>query len=140
MQDVPNLGNKYDVKNVSAGYARNFLFPRKLAETANEKKIEEIEIKRKQTEQLQKIDQDILRKNIKELNGIKISIEEKANEKGHLFAGIRREEISKILKQEKHIDIPADLINLEQPIKETGEHKVKVKDKEFILEVKTKKE
>lgn len=140
LQDVPKLGNKYDVKNVSDGYARNFLFPRKLGEIATEKKIKEIETKKKQGEQIREIDKDILEKNIGELDGVKISIEEKANEKGHLFAGIHKEEISKILKEQKHIDIPIELIDLEHPIKETGEHKIPVKGKEFILEIKAKKE
>lgn len=135
LQDVPNLGNKYDVKNVSDGYARNFLLPRKLGGIATEKKVKEVETKKKQAEQLREIEQDILRKNIEELNGVKISVEEKASEKGHLFAGIHEGEISKILKEQKHIDIPAELITLEEPIKETGEHKIKVKDKGFTLEI-----
>lgn len=141
-QDVSGLGRKYDVKEVRDGYARNFLIARGLAEPATAAKIEAAKIKEKQMEQLKKVDEDILEKNLQELEGLKLSIEEKANEKGHLFAGIHKEEISKILKEEKHIDIPADMINLEQPIKEIGEHKIsvrplgeKAKAREFTLEI-----
>ncbi len=134
-QDVPGLGRKYDVKEVRDGYARNFLIARGLAEPASPKKIEAVKIREKQIEQLKKVDEDILGKNLKALEGLKISIKEKANEKGHLFAGIREEDISRILKDQKRINISADMISLEEPIKETGEHKVKVKDKEFIFEV-----
>jgi len=138
-RDVPGLGGKYDVKEVSGGYARNFLIARGMAELATEKKIKAAEAKKKQVEQLKEVDKDILEKNLAELEGIRVSVEEKANEKGHLFAGIHREEISKILKEQKRLDIPPDLIDLEQPIKETGEHKIKAGGKEFILEINAKK-
>lgn len=138
LQDVSGLGNKYDVKEVSDGYAHNFLLPKKLAELATDKIIKTAEIKKKRAEQLKEVDKDILEKNILELDGVKILIEEKANDKGHLFAGMHKEEISKILKEQKRIEIPAELIDLEHPIKETGEHKIQVKDKEFILEIKAK--
>ncbi len=140
LQNVADVGNKYDVKNVSDGYARNFLLPRKLVEIATERRIREIEIRKKQAEQKKEISGDILEKNMGELDGVKISVEEKANKKGHLFAGIHKEEISKILKEQKHIDIPPELIGLEHPIKEIGEHKIPVKDKKFILEIIAKKE
>jgi len=137
-KDVPKLGIKYEVKEVSAGYARNFLFSRGLAEQATDKIIKSVEIKRKQATQEKEISQDILEKNLGEINGIRLTIQEKANEKGHLFAGVHKEEVVKILKEQKHIEIPAELIGLEHPIKEIGEHKIPVKDKEFVLEITAK--
>ncbi len=135
LQDVPKTGRKYDIKNVSSGYARNFLFPRGLAELATPDKIKAAEIRKKQTEQEKEVQGDILGKNISSLEGLIVEVKEKSNEKGHLFAGIHKEEISKILKEKKHIDIPAELIEIEKPIKETGKHKIKVKDKEFMLNI-----
>ena len=81
------------------------------------------------------IQQDLFEKNLESLNGAKVVIKEKANEKGHLFAAVHAKEIAKILKEQKHIEIPEEMIELDQPIKEIGEYKVKVKNKEFILEV-----
>lgn len=135
MEDVPKLGHKYDVKNVSDGYARNFLLPRKMAQLASDKSVKAVEALKKRRAQELEVRHDILEKNINSLDGIRVSVEEKANEKGHLFSIIHPEEISKILKEKSHIEIPAKLITTEKPIKEIGEHKVKVKDKEFILEV-----
>lgn len=135
LHDVPKIGKKYDVKNVSDGYARNFLIPRGMAEIATDARIKSVEILKKQSEQEREIQRDILENNIKELEGIKISVREKANEQGHLFAGVHKKEISKILKEQKHIEIPPDMIEVEHPIKETGEFKIKVKGKEFALEV-----
>lgn len=138
LQDVPSVGKKYEIKNVSDGYARNFLIPRKLAQIATTQAIQLVETKRKQLGQEKEIQKDILEKNIESLGGVRLEITEKANEKGHLFAGVNKEEIAKILKEQKHIDIPAEIIELEQPIKEIGEYKIKVKDKEFLLVVSSK--
>ena len=134
-EDVPKLGHKYDVKNVSSGYARNFLLPRKMAQLASDKAVKTVEALKKQPAQELEVHRDILEKNINSLDGIRISVEEKANEKGHLFSIIHPEEIGRILKEKNHIDIPAKLIETERPIKAIGEHKIRVKDKEFILEV-----
>ncbi len=135
LQDVPSLGKKYDIKNVSDGYARNFLIPRKLVQIATTANIQSIERRRKQMEQEHAIQKDILAKNIDSLDGVKVTYRAKTNEKGHLFAGIHKEDIIKILKEQKHIDIPEELIELDQPIKELGEYKIKIKNKELVLEV-----
>lgn len=135
LQDVPNVGKKYEVKNVSDGFARNFLFAQKLAEIATTQSIQTIDKKKKQDEQKKEIGKDLLGKNIEALEGLKMSIKEKTNGKGHLFAGIRAKEIVKILKEQKNIGIPEEIIEIEKPIKEKGEHKIKVKGKEFILEI-----
>lgn len=135
LQDVPKTGRKYDIKNVSSGYARNFLFPRGLAELATPDKIKSAETRKKQAEQEKEVQSDILDKNIDSLEGLIIEIKEKANEKGHLFAGINKKEISKILKEKSHLDVPVELIELDEPIKEIGKHKIKVKNKEFILNI-----
>ncbi|MBI4692217.1 MAG: 50S ribosomal protein L9 [Candidatus Terrybacteria bacterium] len=131
LQDVPNAGRKYEIKNVSDGYARNFLFPRKLAEIAAPKSIQAMEIKRKQLEQKKQIQQDLFEKNLESLNGAKVVIKEKTNEKGHLFAAIHPKEISRAIKEQHHIDIPPEMIELDKPIKEKGEYKIKIKDREF---------
>lgn len=135
MHDMPNTGRKYEIKEVSDGYARNYLLPKKLAQLATPANLKAAEIKRKQHKDEEKIQQNIFEKNLEALKGIKLEISCKTNEKGHLFAGIKAENISDALKNQHRIDIPADIIELKNPIKETGEHKVKVKNTEFILSV-----
>lgn len=137
MHDVPNTGRKYEIKDVSDGYARNYLLPRKLAQLATPANLKIIESKRKQRKDEQEIQHDILNKNLEALEKIKLEISEKANEKGHLFAGIKAEDISEALKSQHRIDIPADMIDLENPIKEIGEHKVKIKNTEITLSIKS---
>lgn len=134
LQDIAGVGAKYDAKTVSDGYARNFLFARKLAARATPQEIAKIEKLKKQTDNEKELQKDILEKNIKSLEGLRIEIKAKTNEKGHLFSTIHADDMSRALKEQHHLDIPAKLIEIERPIKELGEYKVRVKDKEFILE------
>ncbi len=135
LQDVFGVGHKYEVKTVSHGYARNFLIPRKLAQIATLSSLKAIEVQKIRVEQERAIQKDILEKNLESLNNARIEIERKANEKGHLFDSVDKKEIEIILK-DKRMEIPADMIELEKPIKEIGEHKIKIGDKEFTLAVK----
>ena len=134
-QDITGVGRKGEVKNVSDGYARNFLLPNKLGQIATTAAIASADKLKKQMEQDKDVQKDILEKNIKGLNGLKVQLKAKANEKGHLFSIIHPDEISKILKEEHHLDIPSKMIEIEKPIKELGEHTIKAKKQEFILDV-----
>mgnify|MGYP001564398272 FL=1 len=134
-QDITGVGRKGEVKNVSDGYARNFLLPNKLGQIATPSAIALAEKLSKQAEQDKEVQKDILEKNIQGLNGLKVQLKAKANEKGHLFSIIHPDEISKILKEEHHLDIPSKFIEIEKPIKELGEHTLKAKHQEFVLDV-----
>jgi large subunit ribosomal protein L9 len=83
------------------------------------------------------VQEDLLLMNLKAIEGVTLEISEKANEKGHLFAGVHKEEIIAHMKKDKHIDLLPDFIVLEKPIKEVGEHSVeiKVKDKSAKLKL-----
>lgn len=127
LKDVPKVGKKYDVRDISDGFARNFLVARGLAEVATEKNIKKIEIAKKQANDELNIQKNLLLKNILGLDGKIIFLKEKANDKGHLFAGVRREEIRNAIKNQLSIDVPVDCIELEHPIKEIGEFDLDVK-------------
>lgn len=139
LKDVPNVGHKYDVKDVSDGYAHNFLLARKLAEVATPGAIKNIELRRKQQIQQEEMDQKLLEGTLDNLKGAKITIKEKANEKGHLFSQVHKDEIAKALKEQKNIDLKPEMVDLNKSIKEIGEHKIVVKvnkkSAEFILEI-----
>ncbi|PIP03595.1 MAG: 50S ribosomal protein L9 [Candidatus Yonathbacteria bacterium CG_4_10_14_3_um_filter_47_65] len=142
--DVPKVGKKYDVKEVTRGYARNFLLPRKLAQIATERIIRQTTTEQENAEARRKIREDLLLKNIKGFESIVITVQEKANKQGHLFAGIHKEEIISLIKEQTHLDIDAEHIFLEKPIKELGEHLVNVgvgdKRATFKIIVEEKKE
>ncbi len=134
-QDITGVGRKGEVKNVSDGYARNFLLPNKFGQIATPAAIASAEKIRKQTEQDKEVQKDILEKNINGLKDLKVQLKAKANEKGHLFSIVHPDEISKILKEQHHLDIPSKFIEIKKPIKELGEHTLKAKHQEFVLDV-----
>lgn len=125
LQDVENVGKKYEVKEVKPGYGRNFLIPQNLAKTATKQALKLLESQRevltKEAEEDLKKAQDMASK----LNGIEVNIAVKVGEGGQLFESINNVKIAEKLK-EMGFDIKKSQINLEDPIKETGEFPVKV--------------
>lgn len=127
LNDVRGLGKKFDIKTVSDGYAMNFLLPNKLAEQAKTENIKRVEELKQEKSAEIRIQEDLLEKNLKMLKKVRLEMFEKASEKGGLFKGVNEEMLSKELKKQVHIEIPAQFIVLEKPIKEIGEHTVLVK-------------
>ena len=127
LKDVPKIGRKNDIKNVSDGYAMNFLFKNKLAEPATSKKIKNLERTKHNQETEEKIHKDLLVKNMRSLSGAEVHMSGKASEKGHLFKGIHVEEIVAELKKQDHIDLKSEHIQLEHPVKEIGEFDITAK-------------
>lgn len=127
LKQVPKVGQKYEVKNVSDGYAMNFLFPRRLAEAATPSAIKRIETRKSADDGERKIHEDLLLKNVKDLEGVRVEMTETANDLGHLFAGIHADEISVALQQQSRLQILPEYIVLDKPIKTLGEHKIPVK-------------
>lgn len=132
LKDVAKVGHKYDVIQVADGFATNSLFPKRLAEIASEKAIKRVEGMKAEDTAQRKIREDLLLKNLKDIKGIKVELSGKANDKGHLFAGIHKAELIPAIKEQTRLDLDPSYIDLDKPIKEVGEHqiKVKVQDKE----------
>ena len=140
LKSVPKVGRKYDVLDVAEGFAMNSLFPKGLAELATAKSLARVQELKSAEEAERKVREDLLMKNLGDISSAHITIEGKANDKGHLFAGLHKAELVQALKEQAHIDITDEYIVLDKPIKEVGDHKVEVKvqDKsaEFTLTVK----
>lgn len=125
-EDVKNLGKIGDVVNVSDGYARNFLFPKKLAVEANTKNIKEFEHnKRVIHERAAKI-KDSSKATADKLAALAIVIKAKAGEEEKLFGSVTTMDIAEALKAEG-FEIDKKKISLEEPIKRLGEYSVEVK-------------
>jgi large subunit ribosomal protein L9 len=127
LKEVPKTGRRYETKEVSDGYALNMLIPQELAIAATPEAIKRIGVLKKQAETEHKIHEELLEQNIKSLDGITLEIIGKANEKGHLFAGIHKQEIVTALEKDAHIQVNPDFIQLDQPIKTVGEYVIEVK-------------
>lgn len=128
LKDVPKLGRKFDVKNVSDGYALNLLIPRGLAENASEKNLKKIEVLKTVSAEEQNKRETILLSNLEALKNSPLKMEEKANDKGHLFAGINKEELLLEIKKQLNLNFELDpeSVKLEKPIKEVGEHEIDI--------------
>jgi large subunit ribosomal protein L9 len=123
LTDIKNIGKVGDIKDVANGFARNFLFPKKLAEMATDDAIKKAEtIKQKQAESVKK-DLEATQELANQLDGKEVVISAKAKG-GKLFGSITAKNIVKELKKEK-FDIKESYIILE-PIKELGEYDFKI--------------
>ena len=127
LKDVANVGKKYDIKDISSGHAQNFLIPKGLAIIATPQAIKKAQVEIAKMEGERRVMEDLIAKNIKDLNDTTIRISGKANEKGHLFAGIHKEELVAEIKKQTELDLAPEFIELEHPIKQLGEYTVSVK-------------
>ena len=127
LKDVPKLGRHFDIKDVSDGYAQNLLIPRGLAIAATADALKRTDVERKAVEGERKVREDLLVKNIKDLDSVTITVKGKASEKGHLFAGFHKDAIVAELQKQTELQIDPSFIQLEHPIKEVGEHTITVK-------------
>ncbi|MBQ3849920.1 MAG: 50S ribosomal protein L9 [Clostridia bacterium] len=139
-QDVKGTGSAGDIVNVSDGYARNFLIPKKLAVPANAGNINAANIKKDAA----KHRVDMQRKNAKELasgmSNLTVRVYAKAGEGGRLFGSITGKEIAEALKVQYDISVDKKKIRITEPIKQTGivtvsAHMFEQTDAKFKVEV-----
>ncbi len=125
-ENISNLGTKGEVKNVSDGYARNYLIPKGMAEEATPARLKEWEKQKKIIEKKEQKEEEKAREIAEKLEGQKINFKLKAGEEGRLFGSATSADISEALK-EKGYEIDKRKIELEDPIKNTGNHEIEIK-------------
>ena len=123
LKEIKGLGRIGDVKNVSDGYARNFLIPKGLVSTATEEKVADIYAqKQKKTKQV-KVNKERKKQLAFRVNRKEINIRVSADEKGTLYAGLGKNEIAKELKKKGYI-VDTQEIKLKTAIKKIGKKKI----------------
>lgn len=126
LQDVKKLGKKGDVINTSDGYARNYLFPRKLAEEATDSNLHVLNAK-KETERRKKLAElEAAQKLAGELKNKEIKINAKAGENGRLFGAITSKDIAELIKKQFNVDVDKKKIVMDT-IKVSGTFEIEVK-------------
>ena len=120
--NIKNLGNKGDIRDVSEGYARNFLFPKKLAGIATDEVLLKVNLEKKEVEKKEKEVEERMRKLAGDLRNKKITIKTKS-EKGKLFGSITAKDIAREIKNAE-FEINEKNIILKEPIRTTGERKI----------------
>jgi large subunit ribosomal protein L9 len=141
LNDVSKVGKRYDIKEVSPGFARNLLIPQKKAVFATPELISFYEKLKKEGEEKQKIEDTLLSKNLEKIANIVLVFKEKVNEGGSLYAQITREDIARRLGEEARFEIDPENVHIEKPIKDIGDHKVAllIEGKKGILTVRVEK-
>lgn len=125
--DVKGQGKKGEMKEVSDGYARNYLLPRKLASEATVDNINTMKLKEKaKAAQIAKEKAEAV-ENAKRLGEVTVTIRAKAGGAGKLFGSVTSQEISDALKEQHNISIEKNKIVQAEPIKTFGSYTVKAK-------------
>ena len=125
-EEIRGLGTRGDVVSVKNGYARNYLIPKNLAQEASAGNLKAIEHQRRKWSLLAQKEKDVAQKSAERVQGVKIQIEKRVGEHGHLFGSVTANEIADALLA-KGIDVDKRRIELAQPIKNIGVHDVEVR-------------
>ena len=125
--DVKGQGKKGEMKEVSDGYARNYLLPRKLASEATADNINTMKLKEKAKAALIAKEKAEAEENAKRLSAITVTIRAKAGGAGKLFGSVTSQEISDALREQHDINIEKNKIVQAEPIKTFGSYTVKAK-------------
>ncbi len=124
LQDVESLGTKGAVVDVSKGYLRNFLIPRKLAQPATKAGLAHAAqlaaSAEKAKEQALATSQDVA----EQLANTVLTIARQAGEDGRLFGSVTNQDVAEAIKEARGVEVDRRKINLEEPIKHVGTYKI----------------
>lgn len=127
LKDVGGVGQRDTVKEVSDGYALNFLIPNGLAKQATPVELKQLEVRTSQAAAQQAQRDEEWAKKAKQLSGATVVVAARANESGSLYNQLSADLIAEGVRDEIGVDIPPDAVVLNAPIKAIGDSTVKVK-------------
>lgn len=127
IEDVKALGKKGDTVNVSDGYARNMLFPKKLALEANAKNINDLRLKKAHEEKVAKQQLAEAKAFADQLGKAEVKVSVKVGEGGKVFGSVSSKEIAEAAKTQLGYDIDKKKIQMAAPIKMVGTTGVSIK-------------
>lgn len=127
LEDVKGQGKKGETREVSDGYARNYLLPRKLAVEANADNMNALRLKEKARQAQIAAEKAKALENARQLESVIVKISAKAGSNGKLFGSITSKEISEALAKQHGIEIEKQKIIQAEPIKTFGSYEVKCK-------------
>ena len=125
--DVRGQGKKGEMKEVSDGYARNYLMPRGLASPATADAVNALKLKEKAKAAQMAKEKAAAEENAKRLSGVVVQISARAGQGGRLFGAVTSQEIAEALREQHGIEIEKNRIVQPEPIKQFGSYEVKAK-------------
>lgn len=126
LQDVKKMGKKGDVIEASDGYARNYLFPRKLAEEATANALHVVNAKKENERKKKLAELEAAQKLAAELKGKEVTINAKAGDNGRVFGAITNKDVAEVINSQFNLSIDKKKIVV-NTIKVAGTYEVEVK-------------
>ena len=133
LQDIKGVGKKDQVINANDGYARNYLFPKKLAVEANAGNLTNLKSKQESNQYRKDVQKEEAIALANKIKDITLKIKVKAGENGKIFGGVTSKEISESLKTQYKIEVDKKKINLSETIKVLGTQTVEIKLYEGVI-------
>ena len=126
LKDVEDLGEAGDAVDVSPGYLRNYLVPRKLAQPATDRSLEEARRRQEAAEQAAREAEERAEQTAALLSKTVLTIQHRAGEDGKLYGSVTGAEIADAIQEARGLKVDRRKIKLEQPIREVGTYMVEV--------------
>lgn len=127
LDNIKGVGKKDEVINASDGYARNFLFPKKLAVEANAENMSKLKNKQDSAQHKKDVEKEKAEEIAKKIKDITLNIKVKAGDNGRIFGGVTSKEISENLKTQFNIEVDKKKIVLNEAIKNLGGFNISIK-------------
>ena len=126
LEDVEGVAQSGQIKEVASGYARNYLFPRKLAVAATKEALSQYESQRQAFERKQaKLEAEAV-KLAEELSKVTVTVKARAGEENRLYGSVTNSDIAEALEKQSGQAVDKRKIELEEPIKRTGSYQVPI--------------
>ncbi|AYA99856.1 50S ribosomal protein L9 [Lachnoanaerobaculum umeaense] len=127
LEDVKSLGKKGDIVEVSEGYARNFIIPKKKGVEANQENLNTLKLQKANEEKIAKEKLEAAKELASKLNEASVSLTIKGGKDGRTFGSVSSKEIEEAIKTQLGLEIDKKKLVIAEPIKTFGSHEVKVK-------------
>lgn len=126
-EDVKSLGKKGDLVNVSDGYARNLLFPKKMALEATPKNINDLKLQKAHADRVAKNQLEDAKAFAAKIEEAQVKVAVKVGEGGRTFGSVSAKEIAEAAKEQLGFDIDKKKIQMSAPLKAVGTSSVQIK-------------
>ena len=133
LDNIKGVGKKDEIINAADGYARNYLFPKKLAVEANSENLSKLNNKKEAASYKKGVEKKNAEELAQRLKGIMLKVKVKSGENGKIFGGVTAKEISENLRVQYDLDIDKKKIELKDTIKTIGEFTVSIKLFEGVI-------
>lgn len=127
LEDVKSLGKKGDIVNVSDGYARNAIIPKKMGVEATPKNLNDLKLQKQHQAKVEKEQYEAALALGKEVEAQKVLVKVKCGEGGRMFGTVSTKEIAAAAKEQIHLELDKKKMQLHEPIKALGMYEIPVK-------------